>query len=157
MATSTSNSASPESKKTKKAVSKRPAATGRALAAKKAKTAKSVTNLAIATELAPAVAIALLDKTEQSPGDPPPALDVVRVWEVDGGQVSASCRGTSIGLIYATASDGWTVETRSAGPEEIEIKLSRNESETAVRARCVAGVPTLTATEDESHGGDDDG
>ena len=77
MATSTSNSASPESKKTKKAVSKRPAATGRALAAKKAKTAKSVTNLAIATDLAPAVAIALLDKTEQAPGDPPPALDVL--------------------------------------------------------------------------------
>jgi hypothetical protein len=31
--------------------------------------------VAIATELAPAVAIALLDKTEQRPSDPPPALD----------------------------------------------------------------------------------
>jgi len=33
------------------------------------------TNVAIATELAPAVAIALLDKTEQAPGAPAPALD----------------------------------------------------------------------------------
>lgn len=36
---------------------------------------KSGTTVAIATELAPAVAIALLDKTEQSPGDPAPALE----------------------------------------------------------------------------------
>jgi hypothetical protein len=33
--------------------------------------------VSITTELAPAVAIALLDKTEQSPGDPAPALDVL--------------------------------------------------------------------------------
>jgi hypothetical protein len=35
---------------------------------------KSATSVAIATELAPAVAIALLDKTEQEPGDQAPAL-----------------------------------------------------------------------------------
>ena len=34
-------------------------------------------NAAIATELAPAVAIALLEKSEQLPGEPPPALDVL--------------------------------------------------------------------------------
>ena len=36
---------------------------------------KSATDVAIATELAPAVAIALLDKTEQPPGAATPALD----------------------------------------------------------------------------------
>ena len=36
---------------------------------------RSATNVAIATELAPAVAIALLDKTEQPPGAPAPSLD----------------------------------------------------------------------------------
>ncbi len=36
---------------------------------------KSATNVAIATELAPAVAIALLDKTVQPPGAAAPALD----------------------------------------------------------------------------------
>jgi len=39
------------------------------------RTKKSATNVAIATELAPAVAIALLEKSEQAPGAPPPALD----------------------------------------------------------------------------------
>ncbi len=37
--------------------------------------ATRATNVAIATELAPAVAIALLDKTEQAPGAAAPALD----------------------------------------------------------------------------------
>ena len=35
----------------------------------------SATNVAIATELAPAVAIALLEKTEQAPGAAAPSLD----------------------------------------------------------------------------------
>jgi hypothetical protein len=39
------------------------------------RTRKSATNVAIATELAPAVAIALLEKSDQAPGAPPPALD----------------------------------------------------------------------------------
>jgi len=38
-------------------------------------TKKSATDVAIATELAPAVAIALLDKSRQAPNDPAPALD----------------------------------------------------------------------------------
>jgi hypothetical protein len=41
----------------------------------KRKTAKSATDKAIATELAPAVAIALLDQSTQSPDAAPPALD----------------------------------------------------------------------------------
>ncbi len=36
---------------------------------------RSATDVAIATELAPAVAIALLDKTEQPPGSVAPSLD----------------------------------------------------------------------------------
>ena len=39
-------------------------------------------NAVIATELAPAVAIALLEKSEQLPGEPPPALDVLAVGVV---------------------------------------------------------------------------
>ncbi len=50
---------------------------GRAAARKRTK--KSATNVAIATELAPAVAIALLDKTDQPSGAPAPALDVLGV------------------------------------------------------------------------------
>lgn len=49
---------------------------------------KSPTDVAISTELAPAVAIALLDKSTQVPGAPAPALDVlaagVSASEIDG-------------------------------------------------------------------------
>ena len=62
------------SRKPKKAAKAAPERSG-AAARKRAK--KSATNLAIATELAPAVAIALLEKTQQAPGDPAPALDVL--------------------------------------------------------------------------------
>ena len=45
-------------------------------------------NIAISTELAPAVAIALLEKTVQLPGEPSPALDVMAAGvtpsEIDG-------------------------------------------------------------------------
>ena len=40
-------------------------------------TKQNATNVAIATELAPAVAIALLDKSVQAPGAPAAALDVL--------------------------------------------------------------------------------
>jgi hypothetical protein len=51
---------------------------------------KSATNIAIATELAPAVAIALLEKTKQSPDDAAPALDCLAAGAVashTGGKV----------------------------------------------------------------------
>ncbi len=37
----------------------------------------SIKNAVIASELAPAVAIAVLERSEQAPGDPPAALDVL--------------------------------------------------------------------------------
>jgi hypothetical protein len=74
--------ASPTPKRTAKPASKRTATP----ALKRSK--PSATNVAIATELAPAVAIALLDKTEQPPGAPAPALDVLAAAaapsEIDG-------------------------------------------------------------------------
>ena len=57
--------------------SKRAVPSDRSAAAARKRTTRAATNLAIATELAPAVAIALLDKTEQAPGAPAPALDVL--------------------------------------------------------------------------------
>jgi hypothetical protein len=60
-------------KRAKKAVPKAPSGRSKSTAVKR--TRKSATHVAIATELAPAVAIALLDKTEQSPGGAAPALD----------------------------------------------------------------------------------
>ena len=63
---------SPAPKATKKRVSKAQAASRR-----KRILDATAKNVAISTELAPAVAIALLEKSEHVPGDPTPALDVL--------------------------------------------------------------------------------
>ncbi len=62
-----------QSKRSRKSAPKASSARSKSAASKRAK--KSATNVAIATELAPAVAIALLDKTEQPAGAAAPALD----------------------------------------------------------------------------------
>jgi len=72
MATSSRAARSP-SKQPKKSTPSASTARSKQAANKRAK--KSATNVAIATELAPAVAIALLDKTVQPPGSEAPALD----------------------------------------------------------------------------------
>ncbi|MEO8805286.1 MAG: hypothetical protein ABI433_04340 [Burkholderiaceae bacterium] len=72
----TKNSRAAASAKPKRAA--KPASKRTATQARK-RSKRSETNAAIATELAPAVAIALLDKTEQAPGAPPAALDVLAV------------------------------------------------------------------------------
>lgn len=61
-------------KRARKAASEPRSPRSKSAAVKRTKK-KSATNIAIATELAPAVAIALLDKSEQSPGEAAPALD----------------------------------------------------------------------------------
>ena len=71
MTTSSRALALPKAKRAAKAAPQRRGSS----ASKQSK--KSATSLAIATELAPAVAIALLDKTEQAPGAPAPALEVL--------------------------------------------------------------------------------
>ena len=63
---------SPAPKVTKKRVSKAQAASRR-----KRILDATAKNVAISTELAPAVAIALLDQSELAAGDPTPALDVL--------------------------------------------------------------------------------
>lgn len=73
----------------------------------------------------------------------PTATKVARTWDVPGGQVGAACTGSRIDLLYATPQDGWTVEVKHAGPEEVEVELRRAESETTVRAACRDGVPEM--------------
>ena len=71
--TSPRASAAPKVESAVSASKKQSRATAPATARKR--TRKSATNVAIATELAPAVAIALLDKSQLAPGAPPAALD----------------------------------------------------------------------------------
>src|SRR5665647_2483377 len=92
------------------------------------------------------------------PRTPAPVLpDVVRTWTVEGGQVSASCRGQQIALLYATPQDGWAVETKNAGPDELLVEFGRADSETSVRAWCVEETPQMevAAKSDGAGSGDD--
>lgn len=67
----------PSSKGTAAKAPSKGVTTARAAPRRKPASKVAVTNAAIASELAPAVAIALLDKSEQLPGEPPAALDVL--------------------------------------------------------------------------------
>lgn len=75
-----SRSAAAKPKRSEKAASKPRRVRAKSPRANRAK--KSATDVAIASELAPAVAIALLDKSEQTPGGPAPALDCLAAGAV---------------------------------------------------------------------------
>lgn len=80
MATSSQAASAKPKPSLKKAAAKAAPARSKSPAGKRTK--RSATSIAIATELAPAVAIALLDKSEQAPGDPAPALDCLAAGAV---------------------------------------------------------------------------
>lgn len=71
--TTSSRKALTTSKRPKKSAPGSGGVRAKSAATRKAK--RSATNVAIARELAPAVAIALLEKTEQAPGAAAPSLD----------------------------------------------------------------------------------
>ena len=96
--------------------------------------------------------------TEPPPTTTPvPPTEIARIWPVNGGQVSASCSGSTITLLGATPADGWGVETKNAGPAELEVEFDRDGSETRVLASCVNGTPQMEVggTSDEDRSGDD--
>ena len=82
-------------------------------------------------------------QTPQATSEPstPAGDEIARTWDVTGGRVSASCRGDDIGLLSYTPNDGWSVEAKHSGPQEIEVEFRRGESETTLNARCVDGIP----------------
>jgi hypothetical protein len=70
------------------------------------------------------------------------SAEVARTWDVAGGQVGASCRGPVLRLLYATPVDGWSVEVKHAGSDELEVAFRQDPAETTVHAACVDGIPT---------------
>lgn len=89
----------------------------------------------------------------------PTTAEVARTWTVPGGIVAVSCRGEVITLLYATPSDGWTVEVGGAGPERVEVELHRDDAETKLSGTCVAGTPEprIDSDDDGTQSGSDDG
>lgn len=69
-------------------------------------------------------------------------------WAGAAGEVVGQCRGTSISLVAAQPSVGWSVEVDHRGPEEIKVKFERSgerEGEVEVTGRCLGGAPRFTA------------
>ncbi|MGW6131115.1 hypothetical protein ACWFNE_13915 [Cellulomonas sp. NPDC055163] len=91
-----------------------------------------------------------------TPTAAPPVTEaavVARAWDVEGGSVGAACRGTVIELQYATPADGWAVEVKRAGPEEVEVELRSGDDRTSVRAACAAdGTPQRHDDGDDGSG-----
>ena len=83
------------------------------------------------------------------PASVPAASAVARTWTVPGGIVAVACTGADITLLYATPSDGWTVEVGSTGPQHVEVQLQRDGAETKVSATCVAGTPEPRVESDD--------
>ncbi len=75
MNASSSKTVAAKAKRSGKPPAKSPAVAAKPPPRKRSK--KSPTDIAISTELAPAVAIALLDKSSKAPGSAPPALEVL--------------------------------------------------------------------------------
>ena len=72
----------------------------------------------------------------------PADVEVARTWDVTGGQVGTSCRGPVLRLLYATPVDGWSVEVKHAGSDELEVAFRQDPAETTLHAVCVGGIPT---------------
>jgi hypothetical protein len=87
---------------------------------------------------------------------PATAAEVARTWDVTGGQVAAACAGSAIRLLYATPTDGWTVLVEGTGPQEVDVRFTRDGARTRVRAECVAGTPESRSTTDDGGGGGGD-
>ena len=78
-----------------------------------------------------------------APTDTPPSSTtdgsrVWRIWDVTGGRVQASCRGSQLDVV-ATPSDGWSM---TISQDQSEITFRSGESESQLHATCRDGVPT---------------
>jgi hypothetical protein len=93
---------------------------------------------------------------EPSTGQPPASGGAKRqtgAWTLAGGTVGVACQGSVISLLYATPVDGWSME-RETGPDQVEVKFRRDESESELRVECSGGEPVGEVKSDG--GGSDD-
>jgi hypothetical protein len=70
-----------------------------------------------------------------------------RSWSVSGGQVGASCRGSAIGIDYASPADGWGMRIIDSGPARVSVQFSRGDSDVKVEATCNGGIPLQSSAE----------
>jgi hypothetical protein len=75
----------------------------------------------------------------------------VRSWQGAAGTVSARCEDARIWLASAFPRDGWGIEVKKRGPDEVDVELESGGDEqrrTRVRAECAGGVPRFDVDTD---------
>jgi hypothetical protein len=89
-----------------------------------------------------------------APAAPAPAT---RTFTTAAGTVGVQCTGTALRLVYATPAQGWTLDERSVGGSEAEVRFRGAGSRLRVRLSCASGAPTLVEqrTDPDGGGGDD--
>ena len=61
-------------------------------------------------------------------------------YSTAGGTVTASCTGSTIRLVSASPSSGFTMQV-STGPEQVQVKFRSATQEFEVQLGCVGGRP----------------
>jgi hypothetical protein len=78
---------------------------------------------------------------DSTPAPPPPPDPGPRAftWRGAAGSVTVLCDGSSISLQAASPANGYSVEVRERGPEDVDVRLESEDEETDVEAECVGG------------------
>ena len=68
----------------------------------------------------------------------------LRTWQGEPGAMTVRCEGGQASLQSATPNDGYRVEVKERGPEEVEVRFEAEEHEVRVEAFCSDGVPEFS-------------
>jgi hypothetical protein len=75
-----------------------------------------------------------------APAPPPPAPATrAFTWRGAAGSVTVVCDGSTIALQAASPANGYSVDVREGGPEEVDVRLEAEDEEADVEAECEAG------------------
>lgn len=67
-----------------------------------------------------------------------------RTWQGAAGSVTVRCDGSRVSLQSATPNNGYSVEIRERGPEEVEVRFESEDREVDVEAFCENGTPEFS-------------
>ena len=72
---------------------------------------------------------------------PSSSAPVSTTYSTAGGTVTASCTGSTIRLVSASPSSGFTMQVSDSGPEQVQVKFRSATQEFEVQLGCVGGRP----------------
>ena len=70
-------------------------------------------------------------------------------YNLRGGSVGVRCEGTSIALLWATPSSGFTVIVNHDGPEAVDVRFEADHHRSRLDADCQTGELAAEPREDD--------